>query len=625
MYKKYLLIISLIILFPLNSWAVLNETNTGTSGADFLLMKLSPRAVSLGNAFTANDDGDVSVMFFNPAGLSQLNKVQLKTTHNLWIDNTYYSGIAIGYPLWDKKKVEPLGVIGIGMNYLSLGKFDVYKQGSNVEEINTYNNLVQLSYAFETGLITTGITLKYIYEKLGSDTADAFALDLGFLFKSLLEKTSIGIGIENFGTKLNLGGKSDSIPLMIKLGLKLNQKLADVSNLSFYTDFHFALRNASTFNSGIEITLKPKKETEFSIRGGLQKEIVSETPSEFSVSCGFGFNLKGVSIDYSYLPLRYLGATHQMGISISFPRGPKIKNVIEKFYNKGKRFYAENKLVNAKMQFDEVLKLNPHHQKAKMFLSLIEKRIQYCIDPELLFTQGYIFLENKEYEDTIRLWKRVLQINPNHEGAIKYLPKVEKKVKAIEKERTRKEKLARLRRERLLKQRKVKAIEKEIKQIRIKASKLYRANRLKDSLKRWMIIRNIAQKGVKIDKRFNRYLKESKNTISKIKNELSQYYYELGKRLYNKKNYRAAIINFKYALYYNKSNKKIQGLLNIATTKYKAYREKLSMQYYYKGLDMYSDNRMEEAANLWKKAVKLDPNNKEAVNALKRIKRVIKE
>ena len=51
----------------------------------------------------------------------------------------------------------------------------------------------------------------------------------------------------------------------------------------------------------------------------------------------------------------------------------------------------------------------------------------------------------------------------------------------------------------------------------------------------------------------------------------------------------------------------------------------MSKQYYHQGLEMYSENRIEEAAKLWRKAIKLNPNNKEAYNALKRIEKVTKE
>ena len=85
------LLFTVMLLWSGHGYAV---TNVGTSGAQFLKIGPGARVDSLGGAFGAIAD-DVTAIYWNPAGLSQLAATTpVSGTHTVWLADTRYNFLA---------------------------------------------------------------------------------------------------------------------------------------------------------------------------------------------------------------------------------------------------------------------------------------------------------------------------------------------------------------------------------------------------------------------------------------------------------------------------------------------------------------------------------------------------
>ena len=101
--KRYSIIIIFVActMFAINLLAQTDEQGvgmkkTGQTSMNFLQVKLIPRAVALGDAYTAVGTG-IHGVFYNPSGLAEMDKqfeVVLATTQWIADINYYVGGIA---------------------------------------------------------------------------------------------------------------------------------------------------------------------------------------------------------------------------------------------------------------------------------------------------------------------------------------------------------------------------------------------------------------------------------------------------------------------------------------------------------------------------------------------------
>lgn len=70
----------------------------GTTAAPFLSIGQSARAIGMGSAFVGVAN-DVTSMYWNPAGLTKANGVNVAFEHTLWIADIKYNYLAASYNL----------------------------------------------------------------------------------------------------------------------------------------------------------------------------------------------------------------------------------------------------------------------------------------------------------------------------------------------------------------------------------------------------------------------------------------------------------------------------------------------------------------------------------------------
>ncbi len=97
--RQLLIVASLLVLIVMISpTQVWSQAKVGTTGAQFLELGVSARAMGMAEAFTAVAD-DISAVYYNPAGLTSLYGKEAGFTYIKMPADISYTFGAIGLPL----------------------------------------------------------------------------------------------------------------------------------------------------------------------------------------------------------------------------------------------------------------------------------------------------------------------------------------------------------------------------------------------------------------------------------------------------------------------------------------------------------------------------------------------
>ena len=278
----------------------------GTTGAQFLKVGVGARELAMGSAASALAEGANSVNW-NPGRLAALTQKNLTASYNsLFIDE------AQGFIGYASPLNNDMGVIGVGVNYLTVSNMEKRATDTDTPDSKFSNNntAVSLSYAraeVRPGL-DLGVSLKYVSQKLDVQNDKAIALDLGSSYK-LNSAWTAAFAVKNLGSSIG----PDKLPLTLKGGAAtrvFNGKLTMAADLDwlayderFYADFgaEYALNGYLAFRAGYQAGRSQDK------LGGLT-----------GFGGGLGLKLDRFNLDYAYVPFGDLGDTHRMTIGFNF-------------------------------------------------------------------------------------------------------------------------------------------------------------------------------------------------------------------------------------------------------------------------------------------------------------------
>ena len=180
--------------------------------APLLKIGTGARASAMGEAFTAVAD-DANAIFWNPAGLGQVEKIQVHFTHNQWFEGMTFEHFGLAVPF--------MGTWGIAYSLANLGDFAEWNgPGQDSYFGDTFNvNEQVITAAYGQGFMTDSLFLgtaaKYVKENLGGGVGgNTVSMDVGLLFTPwwVLPGVSIGAVVQNIGGELSgfelpLGGR----------------------------------------------------------------------------------------------------------------------------------------------------------------------------------------------------------------------------------------------------------------------------------------------------------------------------------------------------------------------------------------------------------------------------------
>jgi len=102
---------------------------------------------------------------------------------------------------------------------------------------------------------------------------------------------------------------------------------------------------------------------------------------------------------------------------------------IDKLLDKSLRYYERGDYLNARSTFRQVLKKEPDNATAQSYLNRIETELKDQV--EELFNMGMVKYAEGDYEEAIKEWKKILDIDPDHQSAKDYIQKAQERIDAL--------------------------------------------------------------------------------------------------------------------------------------------------------------------------------------------------
>lgn len=273
---KKITLILIIAILPVMIWA------------NFIGMNRGARAYAMGNSFVALAD-DATAVFWNPAGLAQLNKIEFTLSHqNLYgIEDLYNEMAAISLPL-------PYIRLGLGWRQIHL--MDEY-----------YEQQLALSAAsivwYKKIPIRFGVSINHYLANVdysGADTPTAFDADIGLLIHPT-KAFSVGFSSQNLlQAEMKFLQQADKLERKHTLGFAYNWR-----NIVIFTADNVWQNNSSQWNIGGEMWFYDV----FAPRLGVNGE---------NLTAGFGLKTKKWHFDAAVLSEENLGSTYRLDFGMSF-------------------------------------------------------------------------------------------------------------------------------------------------------------------------------------------------------------------------------------------------------------------------------------------------------------------
>ncbi|MDD5688432.1 MAG: PorV/PorQ family protein [Elusimicrobia bacterium] len=289
------------------------EAGVGSSAMQFLRVGVGAKQEGMGGAQVAVAE-DVNSVYWNPAGLGSVTATELSFMHLSYFEGINYEYLAIGHP------VNESSTIGLQIMYLNYGNIDKtledangnYDTAGSVGSYSAKDMGGAISYGKQVDeTINIGGSLKMVSEKIDSDTASGFGLDLGVEYIPAKGGLQLGLAVQNIGGKVG----SDNLPGNIKAGLGKKLSVFDgENNLTVATDVTYELDSTNIKeNIGMELLLAELLYLRAGYKIGYDEE---------SYTLGGGFKIAGESstfnIDYAFIPTKDLGDTHRVSLGIRF-------------------------------------------------------------------------------------------------------------------------------------------------------------------------------------------------------------------------------------------------------------------------------------------------------------------
>ncbi|OGS51435.1 MAG: hypothetical protein A3J79_05495, partial [Elusimicrobia bacterium RIFOXYB2_FULL_62_6] len=244
----------------------------GTAGGQFLRIGVGAQASALGE--TGATISGAQSLFYNPAGLAEVNGTEFVFSQVKWIMDLNYSNLALAKSSGDN-------AYGFAVNYLSvpsIAKFDKY--GNDLSESYSVGDVaVTAGFARRSDPRRTwGVNLKYISSKLESASASAVAADAGLKYDVRPGVFGLGFALQNLGTKLDYLGEGDALPLNARAGgryiFKLENNTGDRNkqSVSVLADLN-SMKGAGFYaNLGSELEVSYVEGTLFALRVGYKTQ-----------------------------------------------------------------------------------------------------------------------------------------------------------------------------------------------------------------------------------------------------------------------------------------------------------------------------------------------------------------
>lgn len=302
--------------FPVLAWLLASTvgrvTAADTTAAAFLRIDTGARPAALGGAYTGIAD-DIHALRYNPGGLPLMNKRELGATHAKWVLDSDFDFLAYAHP-------TSLGTLGLSLTRLSSGRQDIRTEtGQAAGSFDATDSAYSIGFGRSLGNLLPGgrsglgANIKYIQSRIGSDSASAFALDLGMVHRFDKKPLSLGVSVLNLGRGMRFITQRDPLPLTLSVGGA--HHLAGLINVALDVRHE---PNAKTTDIGIGTEYAVL--SSLTLRAGYTSLAPTGTTSSALSGLGGGFrlNLYNFRAEYAFTPFGSLGNAQRISLGARF-------------------------------------------------------------------------------------------------------------------------------------------------------------------------------------------------------------------------------------------------------------------------------------------------------------------
>jgi len=308
-----------------------------TPGA-FYFIGSGARARALGNAFVAVAD-DASAVYWNPAGIDQLESPVLMAMDRITTLDTNYVNLAGVLPVNDT-----IGTVGFNVIFFSVDDIPIFDDLANPGgELTDKEWALAFSYAYGIRGISFGVNFKALYQRIGDGQGNEIGIartrgtgiDLAILYQ-MTENFRVGVVLHEDIKLRDLDdaeGYTATIPRSITTGLFYQIPLGSTHRWRLMADFEQRRKLPLRLHLGSELALyrvstqsmeegtNRAEFFSFSLRAGLNDVVLEPRGAEISFSELFRSNLKptlGIggakTLGETLLKLDYAASFEEIGV-----------------------------------------------------------------------------------------------------------------------------------------------------------------------------------------------------------------------------------------------------------------------------------------------------------------------
>jgi hypothetical protein len=187
----------------------------GQRAFSFLELAPSAKIASLGSVNVSARDSDPTMLYGNPALLNADMDGRLALSYVDFLADIKQSTAAYVF------NTEHAGRFGLGLTYLSYGKFEQYDAaGNSLGTFGVSEYALSASDSYTSGNITVGGTLKLGVSGIAGNHSVAALADVGGIFKHPTQDFTVGLAVKNAGVQLRPydGADREPMPLDVQMG-----------------------------------------------------------------------------------------------------------------------------------------------------------------------------------------------------------------------------------------------------------------------------------------------------------------------------------------------------------------------------------------------------------------------
>ncbi|MBK6681559.1 MAG: PorV/PorQ family protein [Ignavibacteriales bacterium] len=338
MKRSIFIVMVFVLLAPVS--ILFAQSKAGTTIAQFLKIEPSARAAALGNAGTSLY-GEAASLYYNPASLGRLDKIDAQFTYNKWLADINYNYAVVGVPL------QGIGTLALQITSLNSGEMDVRTVEQPLgtgERFSVTNFALGLGYGMMlTDRVSVGLQMTYFQESIWHSSLTGFALNIGVQYQVEVDGLTIGAALMNFGPRAKYEGRdayvnfdfdpkkygdNDQLPAQLRMdewGLPTAFRVGMSYPVRFSKDYKLILTadafhpndNKESISLGGEFQLLDI----FYVRGGYRNLFLEDLEGGAVLGGGVKASISGgyvIRFDYAWADYGRLDQAHRFTFGIGF-------------------------------------------------------------------------------------------------------------------------------------------------------------------------------------------------------------------------------------------------------------------------------------------------------------------